>query len=85
MMGDTVTLEHTGYRVHGTAFVTLWGDADATIQMKSFEVKSLNETEIAAGLNDGGFGVQSINGATCFIEKVYGGSYKRFGTDGLRG
>lgn len=75
MMGDTVTLEHTGYRVHGIAFVTFWGGADATIQMKSFEVKSLNETEIAAGLNDGGFGVQSINGATCFIEKVYGGSY----------
>ena len=74
-MRKSITLEHTGYRVTGTAYVTLWGGDNGTITMKPFQMTELTEAGVIAGLNDNGFGVQSIDGADCDIYAIYGKGY----------
>lgn len=77
-MKDTLTLELTGYEVRGTVRVSLWGGGEGTLEMKPYILEKLTEEDLIKGLNDNGFGVESINGAMCYVNKVYGGS-KRYG------
>lgn len=77
-MRDTITLEYTGYVVSGTAYLTMWGGGEGTIEMQSYWTADIEEVTVLEGINDNGFGVQSIDGADCFIEKVYGGSYREY-------
>ena len=63
------TLPFKGFRVTGMSDLTLWGGGNACINMDAFHVNHLRE--IRENINDGQFGVQSINGAICDIHKVY--------------
>ena len=71
---EKITLKLTGYRVSGVAYVTTWYGEKATIEMEPYEIEtdSFSEEEIREGINDNGFGVRSIDGADCWIAKVYG-------------
>lgn len=70
----TVTLKLKGYQIEGVADITLWGGDNACIEMRPFEVTRLKE--IRTGLNDSGFGVESINGAICEVARLYENGYK---------
>jgi len=63
------TLQFKGFRITGTSDLTLWGGGNASISMNSFFINHLKE--MRDKINDGGFGVESINGAICNIYKVY--------------
>lgn len=68
-----LTLNFSGFHIQGTADVTLWGGGKACIQMSPFKVKSLETEEILKGINDAGFGVESINGAACDVFENFEG------------
>ena len=74
-MMDTITLEKTGYRVSGKAYVTFWDGGKGFVEMKPYLIEKLTITEILKGVNDNGFGVASIDGADCWVDEVYGNSY----------
>jgi len=68
----TVTLKLHHFEINGIAYATMWGGGDGTIDMKPFTVASVETDDlIAAGLNDNGFGVSSINSALVDIFAVY--------------
>lgn len=69
-----LTLDLTGYTVRGLADVSLWGGGEGNIEMKPFNVKSIKE--IPEKLNDGGFGVEKINGAIVDVYRDYNGFKK---------
>lgn len=72
----TLILKKTGYTVKGTADLTLWGGGNASIEMKSFNVKNTSEKTLLKNVNDNGFGVESINGAVCDIYENFEGTLK---------
>ena len=64
------------YTLEGIADVTLWCGGDATIDMDRTEFESKNDiltlNDIFNNLNDGQFGVQSINGANeLYVEQIF--------------
>ncbi len=63
------TLQFKGFSVTGMSDLNMWGGGIGCIEMKPFFVKHLKD--IKENINDGGFGVESINGAICEIHKVY--------------
>ena len=67
-----LTLNLTGYTIKGIADVTLWGGDSACIKMTPFNVDSIKE--IPEKLNDGGFGVEEINGAVVDVYRNYEGT-----------
>jgi hypothetical protein len=72
-MEKYLIVKRTGFRITGVADVTMWGcqsNDRSYIVMKPFIVNHLSE--IKNGLNDNGFGVQSLNGAVCHIHDYYG-------------
>lgn len=75
-MTKTITLEFTNYVVKGVSDVTPWGGGEACIQMDSFQVKSIDKKTLLENINDGGFGVESINGAICDIYENYSGTLR---------
>lgn len=75
-MKKTVTLKMIGYWITGIADLTMWGGGNGCIEMKPFETKSRSKKALLAGINDNGFGVQSINGAICDIYELYENGYK---------
>ena len=75
-MKKTLTLALTGYIVKGTADVKPWGGGNACIQMDAFEVEKIDKSTLKKHINDGGFGVESINGAICDIFENYEGTLK---------
>lgn len=77
-MTKTVTLKKVGYYVSGTADLTMWGGGNASIDMKPFKTKTKSKKELLAGINDNGFGVESINGAICDVYELFEGGYKEF-------
>jgi hypothetical protein len=70
------TLQFIGYSIKGVSDVTLWGGGNACIVMDEFNVKHLRE--IKKDINDGEFGVESINGAICDIYARYRGEHKEY-------
>ena len=66
----TITLNKVGYLIKGVADVKPWGGRQACIDMEPFKVKHLKD--IKENLNDGGFGVESINGAVVYIYEDFG-------------
>lgn len=75
-MEKTITLSFSNYVVKGLADVTPWGGGDACIEMDPFNLKSIKDEDLLKNLNDGGFGVESINGAICDIYENYEGTLK---------
>ena len=67
----SITLKLSHYEVRGVADVSPWGGGRGSIDMKPFNVASIDNGLIKAGINDNGFGVQSINGAVCDVYAVY--------------
>ncbi len=67
----SITLKLDHYEVHGTADVSPWGGGRGSIQMKPYRVAGTNKELLKAGLNDNGFGVESINGGVCDVYAVY--------------
>jgi hypothetical protein len=66
----TLILKRNGFIIKGTASVTSWGGGEGSISMTPFHVKRLKE--IKNKWNDGGFGVEKINGAICEIYDNFG-------------
>jgi hypothetical protein len=50
-----LTLKKTGYTVKGTADLTLWGGGNASIEMQSFDVNSIDKKTLLDNINDNGF------------------------------
>lgn len=77
-MKKAIQLLFTDYVVKGTAVLTPWGGrpSSASIPMKSFHVSKITRARLTAGLNDGGFGVEAINGAICEVFENYEGTLK---------
>lgn len=71
MTKKTLTLDFVGYRITGVADVTPWGGGNACIQMDPFFTDDISKKFLRANLNDGKFGVESINGGICHISEVY--------------
>lgn len=72
-MAKSITLNFLNYKVSGVADVTMWGGGNGCIEMTPFTVNSLDTGSLIKGLNDAGFGVQSINGGVCDISENYDG------------
>ena len=67
----TKTIHQIGFKITGVADLTLWGGGNACIEMKPFRTNTDDPEEIKKGINDNGFGVQTINGAICDIWELY--------------
>ena len=74
----TITLKQIGFQVTGMSDLTLWGGQNGCIEMKAFNVNSIDENELLSNLNDNGFGCQSINGGICDIWELYENDYREF-------
>jgi len=72
----TITLKMVGYVVKGIADVKPWGGGNACIAMDSFKVNSIAKKVLLGNINDGGFGVEKINGAICDIYEDFEGTLK---------
>lgn len=71
----TLTLGMTGYIVKGVSDVEMWGGGNGCIEMDGFRVRGkIEEKTLLESINDGGFGVQKINGAICDIYEDYEGT-----------
>lgn len=60
-MENSITLNLTDYVVMGTAYITFWDNTEGCIDMESYHIKENNIDLILEGVNDNGFGCQSIN------------------------
>jgi hypothetical protein len=72
----TKTINQIGYLITGIASITLWGGDNGGIKMNPIFLKELpilpeKSDELFNRLNDGGFGVQRINGALVNIYELY--------------
>lgn len=69
-----LTLKFTGYLIKGISDVTMWGGGNGCIGMSPFSVKKTDVKTLLANINDGQFGVESINGAICDIYEDFEGT-----------
>ena len=76
----TLILKKTGYIVKGISDLTPWGGGNACIEMEPFAVKTIDTKTLLTNINDGGYGVQNINGAICDIYENYEGTLKFYKT-----
>ena len=74
MINKTITLNHTGFRVEGTARILCWDDDVGDVEMDAFHVDSLDD--IPKHVNDGGFGCQRILAADCTVYEDYEGTLR---------
>ena len=70
----TLTLKKTGYIIKGVADISPWGGGRGCIEMDSFKLEKISNKVLLDNINDGSFGVQSINGAICDIYENYEGT-----------
>lgn len=67
----TITLRLKRLIVTGHADVSPWGGGRGYVKMREYVIDDLSDENIKAGMNDGGFGVESINGAVCDVYAEY--------------
>jgi len=67
----TITVEKIGYIIKGYAVLTDWYNQRGYIEMKPFRIKKLTSKQLKEGLNDNGFGCQSIDGAEVHVYEEY--------------
>lgn len=69
----TITATLVGYEIAGEARVSLWGGGEGTMVMdKEFlPLEHFSKDNALRCVNDGGFGVESIDGARVEITEVY--------------
>jgi len=78
MKDDIISLNLTGYKMEGTAQLTLWGGDRCSIQMRKSIIISPTDENIIKNINDNGFGCESIDRVDAHIYKQYGGSYYKY-------
>ncbi len=80
MKTKQVILTQTGYRISGTATITARGGGTGTIGMNSafIPLSQFNKTALLSCINDGRFGVESIDSAEVDICLVFGGNYDEY-------
>ncbi len=73
-MKKTVELTLTHFIVSGLARVSLWGGGQGDIEMNEtkLEPELLSKDNILRCVNDGGFGVESIDSADITVQACYG-------------
>ena len=73
MKTKTITVSLVGYQIDGVATVHPWGGGRGTIQMKSHFLKPehFSKDNVLRCVNDGGFGVESIESAEISVTEVY--------------
>ena len=71
MTNKTITLKFINYRVVGKVEVTLWDGSQGFITMNPFNVEDIKD--IPNHINDGGFGVQTIDKAHVAVYENYQG------------
>lgn len=71
---DGVMLPFEGYVIEGEAMLNLWGGGQGTVDMKCWFIPKDKwcRATLLEGINDGGFGCQSIEWADVWIYKTYG-------------
>ena len=76
----TKTLKQIGYTVGGVATCTTWDEMSGTIEMDRcfIPLGKMRKTKLLNSINDGGFGVQSINSAVINIYDQYENDYKEY-------
>ena len=62
-MSKSITLKHIGYRCKGTALINFWGGGQSRVNMNSWDIDKEDRQSIVKGVNDGGFGCESIESA----------------------
>jgi hypothetical protein len=69
----TKTITQTGIRISGIAFITLWDNNTASIEMNKTFIPNgkITKTNILSAVNDGRFGCQSIDSAEINISITY--------------
>ena len=72
-MVRTKTITQIGYIVSGTATVSMWGGGSGTIEMNRtfIPLEKFSKTNTLRCVNDGGFGVESIDAADIDIYVKY--------------
>ena len=80
MKAKQVTLTQTGYRISGTVTVTPWGGGQGTLDMEStfIPLSQFNKTALLSCINDGRFGVESIDSADVDICLVFDDNYDEY-------
>jgi hypothetical protein len=79
MTKKQITLNLTGYEMHGTSLINLWGGGQGTMQMDIVKFppnKKPTRAMLAKEVNDGQFGCESIESAEAVLYAVYGGCFK---------
>ena len=74
MIKKEIVLQHTGYVLKGISALTMWGGGEGTINMKPFGLDKLGLHAIIEGINDNGFGVESVDGAIVDVYIDYSGT-----------
>lgn len=79
-MVKPIELKFTDYMVKGVSDVAMWGGGKGCIIMNSFHLKETSKKTLLKNINDGGFGVENINGAICDIYRNYEGTLRYYKT-----
>ena len=72
---DKIDLDLVGYEICGIAKITTWYGNEGEVEMDCEKIigkKRITKEDIIRHINDGGFGAQSIDGATATIYALYG-------------
>ena len=78
-MKKQITLDLTGYEMHGTSVINHWGGGQGTMQMDIVRFspeRKPTKAMLAKEVNDGQFGCESIESAEAILYAVYGYSTK---------
>lgn len=75
-----VTLTQTGYKISGEVAVNTWDGNGGTIIMDTtiIPLNQLTKEKLLSCINDGKFGVESINSAKVDIWDVFGEEYEEY-------
>ena len=75
-----VTLKQTGYTIQGESVVNAWGGGQGIMQMDEnfIPLDSLTVNALLGCVNDGRFGVESIESADLDVYMQYENGYKEF-------
>ena len=69
---DIIRVGFCHFKATGWVQITLWGGGSGTIDMEEFELPDpFTKKDIVEGINDNGFGCQSIDRAEVDIYAVY--------------
>jgi len=73
-MNKKITLEHVGYQIRGTVYVSMWGGGEGEIEMNPVTIPNgkLTKDTLLSSLNDARFGVEGFLGAEVDVYDVYG-------------